>query len=154
VPKRADAARMVNRPNPRNEAISRHTPRARHRVPLYAGDIFTTLLTGASTHTLAWAPSTDSADESPAPVPHTRRICSQLAPRPRGTRSPQYGRGLRGRLERHVQPRLGERPLDEIDVDDILALISDLRKQGYSGATVTATLTRFHGCSRIRCAAA
>ena len=46
-----------------------------------------------------------------------------------------------GRLQRHVLPRLGERRLDEIDVDDILALISDLRKQGYSGTTIVATLT-------------
>src|SRR4051812_18588329 len=41
-----------------------------------------------------------------------------------------------GRLERHVLPRLGERRLDEIDVDDILGLISDLRKHGYSGTTI------------------
>jgi integrase len=38
-------------------------------------------------------------------------------------------------------PRLGERRLDEIGLDDILALISDLRKGGYSGATVVAILT-------------
>ncbi len=38
-------------------------------------------------------------------------------------------------------PRLGDRRLDEIEVDDILALISDLRKQGYSGTTIAATLT-------------
>jgi hypothetical protein len=59
-----------------------------------------------------------------------------------------------GRLQRHVLPRFGERRLDEIEVDDILALISDLRKRGYSGTTIAATLTPFHGCSRMRCAAA
>jgi integrase len=42
----------------------------------------------------------------------------------------------RGRLERHVLPRLGERSLDEIGIDDILALISDLRRRGYSDSTI------------------
>jgi integrase len=46
-----------------------------------------------------------------------------------------------GRLERHVLPRFGERRLDEVAVDDILALISDLRKRGYSGTTIATTLT-------------
>jgi integrase len=38
-------------------------------------------------------------------------------------------------------PRLGQRRLAEIDVDDILGLIGDLRRRGYSGATVVAILT-------------
>ena len=46
-----------------------------------------------------------------------------------------------GRLRRHVLPRLADRRLDEIGVDDILTLISDLRKQGYSGTTIATTLT-------------
>lgn len=46
-----------------------------------------------------------------------------------------------GRLHRHVLPRLAERRLDEVTVDDILILISDLRKQGYSGTTIAVTLT-------------
>lgn len=46
-----------------------------------------------------------------------------------------------GRLERHVMPRLAGRRLDEIGVDDILTLISGLRKQGYSGTTIAVTLT-------------
>src|SRR3954471_8330701 len=46
-----------------------------------------------------------------------------------------------GRLERQVLPRLGDRRLDEVAVDDILALISDLRKKGYSGTTIAVTLT-------------
>ena len=46
-----------------------------------------------------------------------------------------------GRLERHILPRLGERRLDQIAVDDILCLIGDLRKAGYSGTTVATTLT-------------
>jgi integrase len=46
-----------------------------------------------------------------------------------------------GRLHRHVLPRLADRRLDEIEIDDILALISDLRKRGYSGTTIAVTLT-------------
>jgi hypothetical protein len=46
-----------------------------------------------------------------------------------------------GRLERHVLPQIGERRLDKVEVDDIVALISDLRKRGYSGTTIAAILT-------------
>jgi integrase len=46
-----------------------------------------------------------------------------------------------GRLERHVLPRLADRRLDEIEVDDIVALIRDLRKRGFSGTTIAVTLT-------------
>jgi integrase len=38
-------------------------------------------------------------------------------------------------------PRLGERPLNGLGVDDILSLIIDLRRQGYSGTTIAAILT-------------
>jgi hypothetical protein len=55
--------------------------------------------------------------------------------------SPARSRPTREELERHVLPRLGERRLDEIEVDHLLTLISDLRKQGYSRATIAATLT-------------
>jgi site-specific recombinase XerD len=33
------------------------------------------------------------------------------------------------------------RRLDEVEVDDVLIVISDLRKQGYSGTTIAVTLT-------------
>jgi integrase len=46
-----------------------------------------------------------------------------------------------GRLERHVLPRLADRRLDEVTVEDILALISGLRKQGYSSTTIATVLT-------------
>jgi integrase len=45
------------------------------------------------------------------------------------------------RLERHVFPQLAERRLDEVAVDDILALISALRRQGYAGSTIATTMT-------------
>jgi integrase len=45
------------------------------------------------------------------------------------------------RLELHVLPLLGERRLDEIGIDDILALIAGLSKQGYAGTTIHAVLT-------------
>jgi integrase len=47
----------------------------------------------------------------------------------------------RYRLERHVLPRLGNRRLDEIGVDDIVGLINDLRERGYAPQSVTAILT-------------
>lgn len=45
-----------------------------------------------------------------------------------------------GQLERHVLTRLGDRRLDEIDVDDILGLIGDLREYGYAGWTIHSIL--------------
>ena len=71
----------------------------------------------------------------------TRPIRSGLARRPRGLVLPSTVEAYAGRLQRHVLPRLADRRLDEIEVDDILALISDLRKQGYSGTTIAVTLT-------------
>jgi len=45
------------------------------------------------------------------------------------------------RLEQHILPRLGERRLDEVSVDDVVKLIRDLRQRGYSGWTVRTMLT-------------
>lgn len=50
-----------------------------------------------------------------------------------------------GRVERHVLPRLAERQLDEIKVDDIAALVAELRKAGYSGTTIATTLNLTFG---------
>jgi integrase len=54
----------------------------------------------------------------------------------RGLVRPRTLEGYTYRLEHHVLPRLGDRRLDEISVDDVLALISDLRERGYSGWTI------------------
>ena len=59
-----------------------------------------------------------------------------------------------GRLQRHVLPRFGARRLDEIGVDDILMLISDLRKRGYWDDDRRDVHLVLHACSRMRCAAA
>jgi integrase len=82
----------------------------------------------------------DAAEAAPPAVP----TLAQYAPawlesieglvRPRTLED--YGR----RLELYVLPRLGERRLDEIGIDDVLALISDLRRRGYAGATICAVL--------------
>jgi integrase len=45
------------------------------------------------------------------------------------------------RLEQHVIPCLGERPLDEITVDDILELIGELREKGLAGGSIRSMLT-------------
>jgi integrase len=44
------------------------------------------------------------------------------------------------RLERHVLPLLGERPIDQIQVDDVLALIGGLHGQGCAGSIICSVL--------------
>jgi integrase len=43
-------------------------------------------------------------------------------------------------LERHLLPRLGHRRLDQINVDDIAALIAAMRQSGLKGWTITSAL--------------
>jgi integrase len=45
------------------------------------------------------------------------------------------------RLELHVLPQFGGRPLDQIDVNDVAALIAGLRRRGYAGSTISCILT-------------
>jgi integrase len=59
----------------------------------------------------------------------------------KGLVRPRTYEGYAYRLERHVVPRLGRLRLDEIGVDDILALISELREGGYSGWSIRSILT-------------
>jgi integrase len=54
---------------------------------------------------------------------------------------PRTLEGYTYRLERHVLPALGTRPLDDITVDDVLALISGLRERGYSGWSIRSIIT-------------
>src|SRR4051794_3046278 len=94
-------------------------------------------LTRVSSHTLAgW--SSSAAD---AAGPTLAQYAANWLEGLEGLVQPSTVEAYAGRLERHVLPRLGDRPLDGIEVDDILALVSDLRKQGYSGTTIAATLT-------------
>ena len=54
---------------------------------------------------------------------------------------PRTFEGYAYRLEQHILPRLGGHRLDEITVDDVLALIGGLRESGYSGWTIRSILT-------------
>jgi integrase len=54
---------------------------------------------------------------------------------------PRTLEGYTYRLERHILPRLGAQRLDEITVDDVLALIGDLRERGYTGWSIRSILT-------------
>jgi integrase len=59
----------------------------------------------------------------------------------RGLVRPRTYENYSYRLERHILPHLGRRRLDEIGVDDVLALIGELREQGYSGWSIRSILT-------------
>jgi integrase len=43
-------------------------------------------------------------------------------------------------LKQHLLPRLGRRRLDQIDADDLAALIAELRRKGLKGWTITSAL--------------
>src|SRR5947209_17995484 len=95
------------------------------------------LTTGVSTRRFVTAPP----EEPPVRVPLLAQYAASWFEGLEGLVQPSTVEAYAGRLNRHVLPRLGERRLDEIEVDDILALIRDLRRKGYSGTTVAATLT-------------
>ncbi len=99
------------------------------------------LTTGVSTRTFETPSSAPPADGSSAPAPLLAKYVDSWLEGLEGLVQPSTVEAYAGRLERHVLPRLGERRLDEVGLDDILALISDLRKGGCSGATVVAILT-------------
>lgn len=97
------------------------------------------LSNGVSTHSVGFSSYTGAT--YPSPPPTLTQYAASWLDGLEGLVLPSTAEAYAGRLERHVLPRLGERPLDGIGLDDILALISDLRKGGYSGATVVAILT-------------
>ena len=99
------------------------------------------LTNGVSTHTIGSPSSTSSPDELSAAVATLAQYAASWLEGLEGLVQPSTVEAYAGRLQRHVLPRLGKRRLDEIDVDDILDLISALRKQSYSGTTIVATLT-------------
>ena len=99
------------------------------------------LTTGVSTHTIGSPSSMGSPDELSAAVATLAEYAASWLDGLEGLVQPSTVEAYAGRLQQHVLPRLGERRLDEVALDDILALISDLRKSGYSGATVVAILT-------------
>ena len=97
------------------------------------------LTTGVSTHPFS-APSR-VADRPPAHGPTLAQYVAVWLRGLDGLVLPSTVEAYAGRLDRHVLPQYGDRRLDSVSIDDILALISDLRKRGYSGATIASTLT-------------
>jgi integrase len=97
------------------------------------------LATGVSTCRFDFA--TRSSPTTAAPVPLLGHYAAVWLEGLEGLVLPSTVEAYAGRLQRHVLPRLADRRLDEIEVDDVLTLINDLRKQGYSGTTIAVTLT-------------
>jgi integrase len=108
---------------------------------MQAGSSQLLLTTGVSTRTFEISCFAESADAASAAAPTLAQYAAIWLEGLEGLVQPSTVEAYAGRLQRHVLSRLGERRLDEIEVDDILALISDLRKHGYSGTTIAATLT-------------
>jgi integrase len=98
------------------------------------------LTTGVSTRRFGTTSETLSGETS-ATVPLLAQYAASWLDGLEGLVLPSTVEAYAGRLNRHVLPRLADHRLDEIEVDDILTLISDLRKQGYSGTTIAVTLT-------------
>jgi integrase len=103
------------------------------------------LTTGISTGALGSAtsrpPCEDTGEESPRPVPLLAEYAAVWLESIAGTVRPRTLEGYTYRLERHVLPRLGKRRLDEITVDDLLALIGNLRERGYTAWSIRSILT-------------
>lgn len=97
------------------------------------------LLTGVSTRKLG-TPSADSANQASTAIPTLTQYVATWLDGLEGLVLSATVEAYAGRLARHVLPQLGERRIDEIEVDQILALIGDLRKRGYSGTTIATTL--------------
>src|SRR3954451_2840365 len=125
------ARRRWNAPGPAQEVFA----------PMQAGSSQLLRTTGVSTHTIRLPSATESADESSAAIPLFTQYVTSWLNGLEGLVLPSTAEAYAGRLQRHVLPRLADRRLDEIEVDDVLTLISDLRKQGYSGTTIAVTLT-------------
>lgn len=98
------------------------------------------LTTGVSTRRFG-APPSRGSDERAEPVPQLGDYAARWLAGLKGLVLPSTVEAYAGRLHRQVLPRLANRRLDEIDVDDILTLISDMRRRGYSGTTIAVTLT-------------
>src|SRR5438552_970642 len=100
------------------------------------------LTTGVSTGGFGFATTLmKGADDPQAPVPLLAEYAVTWLECIRGLLRPRTFEGYSYRLERHILPRLGERRLDEITVDDVLGLIGELREGGYSGWSIRSILT-------------
>lgn len=85
--------------------------------------------------------SSDARKDSPRPVPLLAAYAANWLDSIHGLVRPRTYEGYAYRLERHILPHLGQHRLDEIGVDDILALIGELREGGYSGWSIRSILT-------------
>jgi integrase len=108
---------------------------------MQAGSSQLLLTTGVSTRTFEISCFAEAATRAAPAVPTLGQYAANWLDGLEGLLQPSTVEAYAGRLERHVLPRLGERRLNEIGLDDILALISDLRRRGYSGTTVAAIFT-------------
>ena len=98
------------------------------------------LTTGVSTCALGTSSFHRCADDASVSVPLLAEYAVTWLETVAGNVRPNTLENYAGQLERHVLPRLGDRRLDEIDVDDILGLIGDLRECGYAGWTIQSIL--------------
>jgi integrase len=98
------------------------------------------LLTGVSTHTLASWSSADSAGTASHAAPTLTQYAATWLRGIEGLVRPSTVVAYTRRLELHVLPRLGDRPLDQIGVDDVATLVADLRRGSYSGSTISCVL--------------
>jgi integrase len=98
------------------------------------------LTTGVSTREFVVSSHSRREDGASASGPLLAQYASAWLESIEGLVRPRTLEDYTKRLDRHVLPRLGKLRLDEIGVEDILALISDLRQRGYAGATICAVL--------------
>ena len=99
------------------------------------------LTTGVATRTFdVVASSARPEAKRPPPIPQLAEYADTWLASIKGLVRPRTLEGYTYRLEKHVLPRLGDRQLDRISVDDVLGLIRALREAGYSGWTIRSIL--------------
>lgn len=94
------------------------------------------LLLTSGVSTRPWAASLPAE----VPVPLLGEYAATWLESIKGLVRPRTYEGYSYRLHTHVLPRFGQRRLDEIDVEDVLSLIGELRASGYSGWTIRSIL--------------
>src|SRR5690242_2879267 len=92
--------------------------------------------TGAFSYGTGQLAASEAVDEPPQPAPLLAEYAAVWLESISGLVRPRTLEGYTYWLEQHVLPRLGERRLDEIGVDDLLALISELLERGYTGWSI------------------
>jgi integrase len=122
------ARQRANAPGPAQEELA---------APMQAASSQLRLTSGVSTRQF----DTSAAAEAAVPVPLLAEYAVTWLDSIRGLVRPRTYEGYTYRLERHILPRLGHRRLDEIAVDDVLALIGGLRDAGYTGWSIRSILT-------------